>query len=131
MPSRRLGSRLYYEFTEVALSDGAAWGRLADSVAVEVRRHGAPRPTPGSQASQQATAVEAAPPGAVGEAAPAEIVAAAAPAMRSPAAPDVGGSSMVHTTITSNTNTTNNYSNAINNSNTNNCGNRSTTLNFM
>ena len=51
--------------------------------------------------------------------------------MRNAAAPGVGGSSMVHTTITSNTNTNKIYSNAINNSNTNNCGNRSTTLNFM
>ena len=42
--SRRLGSRLYYEFTEAALSSEAEWERLADSVAVEVRRHGAPAP---------------------------------------------------------------------------------------
>ena len=34
-----LGSRLYYEFTEAALADQANWERLADGVAVEVRRH--------------------------------------------------------------------------------------------
>merc|ERR1719272_908109 len=43
-----LGSRLYYEFTAAVLGDGAAWERLADNVAVEVRRHGAPAPTPAS-----------------------------------------------------------------------------------
>ena len=36
--SRRLGSRLYYEFTEAALSNEAEWERLADSVAMEERR---------------------------------------------------------------------------------------------
>ena len=34
-----LGSRLYYEFTETALAEHANWERLADSVALEVRRH--------------------------------------------------------------------------------------------
>ena len=122
-PSRRLGSRLYYEFMEAALTDGAAWGRLADSVAVEVRRHGAPRPTPSSPASQQATAVEAVPPGAEGKAAAAQSVAAAVPAMRHAAALGVGGSSVVHTTITSSSNT-NNSNNSVNNNTRSNCGNR-------
>ena len=36
---RRLGSRLYYDFTAQALGDATSWERLADSVAVEVRRH--------------------------------------------------------------------------------------------
>ena len=36
---RRLGSRLYYEFTAQALGDAPSWERLADAVAVEVRRH--------------------------------------------------------------------------------------------
>ena len=36
---RRLGSRLYYEFTAQALDDAPSWERLADAVAVEVRRH--------------------------------------------------------------------------------------------
>jgi len=36
---RRLGSRLYYDFTAQALDDATSWERLADSVAVEVRRH--------------------------------------------------------------------------------------------
>ena len=42
--ARRLGSRLYYEFKATALGDVVEWERLADSVAVEVRRHGAPPP---------------------------------------------------------------------------------------
>ena len=42
MRARRLGSRLYYEFTATALSDKVEWERLADGVAVEVRRQGAP-----------------------------------------------------------------------------------------
>ena len=37
-----LGSRLYYEFTEAALGNDEDWERVADSVAREVRRHGAP-----------------------------------------------------------------------------------------
>ena len=40
-----LGSRLYYEFTEAALSNAAEWERVADSVSQEVRRHGAPPPS--------------------------------------------------------------------------------------
>ena len=40
-----LGSRLYYEFTEAVLGSGEDWERIADSVAQEVRRHGAPPPT--------------------------------------------------------------------------------------
>ena len=41
-----MGSRLYYEFTATVLGDGTAWERLADSVALEVRRHGAPAAAP-------------------------------------------------------------------------------------
>ena len=39
---RRLGSRLYYEFTATVLADDSAWESLADRVAAEVRRQGAP-----------------------------------------------------------------------------------------
>ena len=46
----RLGSRLYYDFTAQALDDATSWERLADSVAVEVRRH-APAATPVAVAS--------------------------------------------------------------------------------
>ena len=46
----RLGSRLYYDFTGQALGDATRWERLADSVAVEVRRH-APAATPVAVAS--------------------------------------------------------------------------------
>ena len=45
MRLRRLGSRLYYDFTAQALDDATSWERLADSVAVEVRRH-SPAATP-------------------------------------------------------------------------------------
>ena len=45
-----LGSRLYYEFTEAALSSGEDWERIADGVAQEVRRHGAPAPSSGPTA---------------------------------------------------------------------------------
>ena len=58
-----LGSRLYYEFTEAALAEHANWERLADSVALEVRRHGAPAPH-----SPAPTVVAAAPGNAVVEA---------------------------------------------------------------
>ena len=47
---RRLGSRLYYDFTAQALDDATSWERLADSVAVEVRRH-SPAATPVAVAS--------------------------------------------------------------------------------
>ena len=61
-----LGSRLYYEFTEAALGNGEDWERVADSVAREVRRHGAPLPSAGPAA--QAVAKEARPQEAVDDA---------------------------------------------------------------
>ena len=97
----RLGSRLFYEFTAAALSDGMVWERLLDSVAVEVRRHGAPA----AQAPQPPAEGEAAAP-------PAMILAPAALAavplsVREGTAPDVGVSSVVHSRSTNNTH--NNY----------------------
>ena len=65
---------MYSEFTEAALTDGAAWGRLADSVAVEVRRHGAPRPV------QRALVAKAVAPDAVG--APASLPAQIPPSAK-------------------------------------------------
>ena len=110
---RRLGSRLYYEFTEAALSSEAEWERLADNVAVEVRRHGAPAlssasPTMRTEAGKalvQDSGVEVA----------AKTVGAMTMVpVREVAAPSVGVSSVVHTDnrgsthIASNTNTSNN-----------------------
>ena len=71
-----LGSRLYYEFTEAVLSDDEDWERVADSVAREVRRHGAPLPSAGPAA--QAVAETASPQEAVGDDA---VAVAAAPAV--------------------------------------------------
>ena len=106
VPSRRLGSRLYYEFTEVALSDGAAWERLADSVAVEVRRHGAPQPSPSSPAAKGDLAADLAVtphPVGVREAPSAKIVGTTAAPVLAPmcgaVTPGVGVSSVVRTTI--------------------------------
>ena len=73
--ARRLGSRLYFEFTAKALDDSVEWERVADSVAVEVQRHGAPPPS--SAAATQAKA-ESVPQYAEGQ------VAAVAPAPQSP-----------------------------------------------
>ena len=134
-PSRRLGSRLYYEFTEAALSDGVAWERLADGVAVEVRRHGAPAPSNPPPMGAGAVAVKAAtsasPP-------PAKMVAAMAPAtvpVREYTAPGAGvGSSVMHTTVKNYySNVNNSKANHVNNSSSD-CGNRTTssiTLNFI
>ena len=130
----RLGSRLYFEFTAAALGDGAAWEGLADSVAVEVRRHGAPAPA-SRRSAPTATAGPAAQVTAqdgVGEAAvaPAMVLAptalaAAAAARGVAAAAGAGMSSVVHVdnrnnsvTNTSNRNTSN--SNVGNNTSTNN-----------
>ena len=134
--TRRLGSRLYFEFTAAALSDGAAWEGLADSVAVEVRRHGAPAPA-SRRSAPTATAGPAAQVTAqdgVGEAAvaPAMVLAptalaAAAAARGVAAAAGAGMSSIVHVdnrnnivTNNSNSNTSNGNSNFGNNTSTNN-----------
>ena len=120
--SRRLGSRLYYAFTEAVLSDGVAWERLADSVAVEVRRHGAPPP---SNPPPMAAAVVAGEAASSASPPPVKMLVAVAPAMvpvREHTAPGAGVGSVVHTTVN------HHYSNNVNN--ISNCGNR-TTLNFM
>ena len=71
----RLGSRLYYEFMATVLGDAVAWERLADSVAVEVRRHGAPAPvSPDAAPKTTPPAVVAAPDGMGEAAAPAAAV---------------------------------------------------------
>ena len=72
-----LGSRLYYEFTEAALGNDEDWERVADSVAREVRQHGAPLPSDSPAA--QAVAETASPQEAVDDAAPAVVVASAVP----------------------------------------------------
>ena len=72
-----LGSRLYFEFTEAALSNDEDWERVADSVAREVRQHGAPLPSDSPAA--QAVAETASPQEAVDDAAAAVAVASAVP----------------------------------------------------
>ena len=64
--SRRLGSRLFYEFAGKALGDATSWERLADSVAVEVRRQS---PTATEIAVPAATTAQATQGGAVAAAA--------------------------------------------------------------
>ena len=72
--AHRLGSRLYYEFTATALGSAAGWERVADSVAVEVRRHGAPPPLPQAKAPADVEATRTVPQDAVDG-----LVASAAP----------------------------------------------------
>ena len=76
--ARRLGSRLYFEVTAKALDDSVEWERVADSVAVEVQRHGAPPPSSAAAVAAQAIA-ESVPQDAAAQ------VAAVAPAAQSPA----------------------------------------------
>ena len=116
-----LGSRLYYEFTEAVLGSGEDWERIADSVAQEVRRHGAPPPT--AQA-----AVEARPQGAMD--ADVAAVAHAAPKGTAVARPlqrmrDAAAGVSV-SSVTTNANIHNNNSNS--STNTNNSGNTSIVL---
>ena len=121
--TRRLGSRLYFEFTAAALSDGAAWEGLADGVAVEVRRHGAPTaPAPAEAAAHGVVGEVAAPPTMVP--APAALAAAAPPAVREVSAPGAAGgvSSVVHIDNSNSSryanNSTTSWSNTSNNGNT-------------
>ena len=133
----RLGSRLYFEFTAGALGDGAAWEGLADSVAVEVRRHGAPAPA-SRRSAPTATAGPAAQVTAqdgVGEAAvaPAMVLAptalAAAAAARGVAgAAGAGMSSVVHV---DNRNNSVNTSNSNSNFGNSNFGNNTSTNNIV
>ena len=107
-----LGSRLYYEFTATVLSDATLWERLNDSVAAEVRRHGAPPPSSGPMAHAVA---KAAPQEAAGKAAAAQAVqkgpvahlgATLAPA-HGVAAAGVSVSSVVHNNTITNDSSTN------------------------
>ena len=125
-----LGSRLYYEFTEAALSSGEDWERVADSVAQEVRRRGAPAPSSGPTAqvvvegarSREAVSIAAA--AVAAAAAPAAVpkgVVTVGPALAREAAGGVNVSSVTHssnTTICSNSNINSNSN--ITNSNSNN-----------
>ena len=116
-----LGSRLYYEFTEAVLGSGEDWERIADSVAQEVRRHGAPPPTAQAAAEarpQQAIDADVA---AVAHAVP-KGTAVARPLQRMrDAAAGVSVSSVT-------TNNTNIHTNNSNNSSNNNSGNTSIVL---
>ena len=83
--ARRLGSRLYFEFTGAALGDSAAWEGLADSVALEVRRHGAPTPpNPQPAATAPAALTTAVAEHDVGEAAPSPATAQEPAALAAP-----------------------------------------------
>ena len=124
-----LGSRLYYEFTEAVLGDDEDWERVADSVAREVRRHGAPLPSAGP--TVQAVAETGRAQEAVGDdAALAAVVAASAvrtglaavrPAPTREAAGGVSVSSIAHNSSNhvSNDSTTDRSVNINNNSNSN------------
>ena len=103
------------------MSSEAEWERLTDSVAVEVRRHGAPAPSSASQATgagvgkavAHASGSKPAAPTAKTAVVPAlaKTVAGAARALapvREVATPSVGVSSVVHTTVNNNINNTNN-----------------------
>ena len=120
--ARRLGSRLYFEFTGAALGDVAAWEGVADGVAVEVRRHGAPAPAVRpSVPTTPAVLAEVAALYGMGAAAPAPtamvmaptVLEAPAPARGDAAPAGVGASSVVHV----------DSHNIINNNNNNNFGN--------
>ena len=117
-----LGSRLYYEFTEAALSSGEDWERVADGVAQEVRRHGAPAPSSGptvqavAEGARPQEAVDVAVATAAQPAVPKGIV-AVSPAPTRKAAGAVSVNSVAHsinTTICSSSSNSNN-----NNSTTN------------
>ena len=118
-----LGSRLYYEFTEAALSNGEDWERVADGVAQEVRRHGAPAPISGPMA--QAVAEGARPQDAV------DVVAAAAPAVPkgvvtvgpAPTREAAGGVNVHASSVAHRSNITISSSNTNNSTNANSIGN--------
>ena len=121
-----LGSRLCYEFTEAALSNGEDWERVADGVAQEVRRHGAPVPSSGPTAQevaggarpQEAVAAAVAVVAAVA-AAPAvpKGVATVGPAPTREAAGGVNVSSVAHSSNTTVRNSSIDNSNRTNNNN--------------
>ena len=133
--TRRLGSRLYFEFTAKALDDSVEWERVADGVAVEVQRHGAPPPS--SEAAAAQAIAESVPQDAAAQ------VAGAAPAPQSPAsvalaargAPLAGlgaaagvSVSSVHNICTNNTTSSSVISNPNTNNYSVNTGNTSTSI---
>ena len=132
-----LGSRLYYEFTEAALGNDEDWERVADSVAREVRRHGAPLPSAGPAA--QAVAETARAQEAVDDAAPAVAVASTVPtglaAVRPAPTREAAGGVSVSSVAHNSSNHASNYSttdisvnNNNNNTNNTNIGNASIVL---
>ena len=135
--TRRLGSRLYYEFTATALGSAAGWERVTDSVAVEVRRHGAPPPVPQAKAQADVEATRTMPQDAVdglvaspAPTSPTVTAAGLAPSGRlvpsgrlAVSREAAAGVSVVHNHSNSNSNSN---TSIVNNSNANNNGNRST-----
>ena len=114
-----LGSRLYYEFTEAVLSSGEDWERIADSVAQEVRRHGAPPAT--AQAAVEARPQQAmdADVAAVAHAVPKGTAVARPPQMREAAAGvSVSSHATKNTSIHNNNNSTSNSTSNSNSGNT-------------
>ena len=116
-----LGSRLYYEFTEAALSNAEDWKRIVDSVAQEVRRCGGAQAVAGAR-PQEAVAVAAA-----AAAAPAVPTATVSPPMREAAAGVSVSSATTNTSILHN-NSINSTSTTNTNPSTTNCGNTSIVL---
>ena len=127
--ARRLGSRLYFEFTAAALGDGAAWEGLADGVAVEVRRHGAPasadpQSSPPASAATAVAAHDGSREPSAGEAAPTPVMALSPTSLAAPTATRGGGASAgvsvksvhVDNRTTNHTNTNTNTNNNIGNS---------------
>ena len=117
-----LGSRLYYEFTEAALAERANWERLADGVAVEVRRHA---PSAGAELQAAAPAApEATPqakvPGVATVATPAGSAVAAAREAWATSGDAMPRGITVRSNVTNYTNTSKNSSNSNVNSNSNN-----------
>ena len=133
--TRRLGSRLYYEFTATALGSAADWERIADSVAVEVRRHGAPPPVPQAKVQADVEATRTVPQDAVdglvaspAPTSPTVTAAGLAPSGRlvpsgrlALSREAAAGVSVVH----NHSNSTNVVNNSYSNANNNNNGNRS------
>ena len=118
-----LGSRLYYEFTEAALSNVAEWERVADGVSQEVRRHGAPPPSSEAAAKAVDVAVVVAPAAPGVPARKAAAVVGSLP-LRDVAA-GVSVSSVVHN---SNATRYSNNNNSISNSISNNSNNSVTSI---
>ena len=127
-----LGSRLYYEFTEVALSNDEDWERVADGVAQEVRRHGGLAPSSGPATITEARPQEAVEVVAVATAAPSTIpkvsTAVPPPPMREAAVASVSVGSAVHNSNETNFNSNDKNSSINNITNIKNVGNTSIVL---